>query len=321
MKTVHANQFLDRKPESHGLGEQIRAAAAEVMRQAKFVSIQPLLVRDYAENLLAKYPLITNLQGSHHFISEASPAMTAAYILALDSINFGSGYFNGGLEYEKISNGLKQAFLRDEMNTARKWRAVTSADFRRMLALDTKEYDDLLILFAQHLRMTGEMLKGYGDDPLILLEAAQGSAEKLSAIVGDWPHFYDVARYNGNDVPFFKRAQILAADMHLAGILRFFDMGQLTIFADNMVPHVLRCDGIIEYRPDLAARIDAGDAILSGSHEETEIRAAAIHAVELMRLAVNNRVTSVNFDHILWHRGYEPEIYIRPRHITRSTWY
>jgi hypothetical protein len=321
MKITNVLQYWDLESKVAGFSDRVRAAAADVMQRADFVSIDRYQIRDYAERLLAQYPIITSLETNNHFVSEAAPSKTAAYVLALDSINFGSGYFDGGLEYDKISNGLKQAFLRDEMNTPRKWRAVTSADFRRMFSIETDKYNDLLIAFAQNLRITGEMLKTYGDDPMVLIDSAEGSAEALAEIVGKWPHFYDVARYKGQEIPFFKRAQILAVDLHLAGVMPCMDMGQLTVFADNMVPHVLRCDGIIEYTPALAERIDIGDMIAAGSQEEIEIRAAAIHVVELMRWAVGGRVTSVNFDHILWHRGYEPGIYARPRHMTKSVWY
>ncbi len=60
-------------------------------------------------------------------------------------------------------------------------------------------------------------------------------------------------------VPFLKRAQIAAADLQRAGVVRFDDIDRLTMFADNLVPHVLRLDGILEFDPDLVARIKRGD--------------------------------------------------------------
>ena len=50
-----------------------------------------------------------------------------------------------------------------------------------------------------------------------------------------------------DDRGFYKRAQIVAADLALAGVARFRDLDRLTIFADNLVPHVLRCDGVLVY--------------------------------------------------------------------------
>ena len=42
------------------------------------------------------------------------------------------------------------------------------------------------------------------------------------------------------DHGFYKRAQIVASDLALAGVAEFDDLDRLTIFADNLVPHVLR---------------------------------------------------------------------------------
>ena len=83
-------------------------------------------------------------------------------------------------------------------------------------------------------------------------------------------------------MPFFKRAQLAAADLHLQGIAPAADVAALTLFADNLVPHVLRIDGVLEFEPELAARIERGELIEHDSPEEVEIRACALHAVELL---------------------------------------
>ena len=56
-----------------------------------------------------------------------------------------------------------------------------------------------------------------------------------------------------DDRGFYKRAQIAANDLHLAGVVDFPDIDRLTIFADNLVPHVLRLDGVLRYSDELAA--------------------------------------------------------------------
>jgi hypothetical protein len=121
-----------------------------------------------------------------------------------------------------------------------------------------------------------------------------------------------------NDRGFFKRAQILASDLQLGGVARFIDLDALTIFADNLVPHVLRCDGVLVYEPELAAHIDAEHLLLDAA-QEREIRAAAVHACALLarRLEVPERV----LDMWLWNRGQAPEYKARPRHRARSVFY
>jgi len=136
--------------------------------------------------------------------------------------------------------------------------------------------------------------------------------------------FNDVYNYHGHRIPFYKRAQITAADMHLAferlGETLFSDMGRITMFADNGVPHVLRTDALLEYTPELAARIDAEEDILSGSEEEIELRACAGHVVEL--LARCKGLSSVSIDHILWHMSAEGPRYRNGHpHRTRSRFY
>ena len=96
------------------------------------------------------------------------------------------------------------------------------------------------------------------------------------------------------------RARSLAADLALAGVASFADLDRLTIFADNLVPHVLRCEGVLVYDEPLAARIDAGELLPPGGPER-EIRACAVHACELLsaRTGIPPRV----LDHRLWNRG------------------
>jgi hypothetical protein len=101
-------------------------------------------------------------------------------------------------------------------------------------------------------------------------------------------------------------------------------LDRLTIFADNLVPHVLHMDGMLLYEEGLAARIEAEELIPSGSVEEVEIRACAVHAVE--RLARELRrsgynVTAMGLDYLLWNRGQQPYYKARPRHRTRTVFY
>jgi hypothetical protein len=85
-----------------------------------------------------------------------------------------------------------------------------------------------------------------------------------------------------------------------------------------MVPHVLRCEGVLVYDDGLAAVIDDG-RILTDTTMEREIRAAAVHAcVKLSeQLSVPERV----LDTWLWNRGQQPEYKARPRHRSRSVFY
>jgi hypothetical protein len=92
------------------------------------------------------------------------------------------------------------------------------------------------------------------------------------------------------------------------------------MFADNLVPHVLRLDGILEFDPALVDRIEREELIEHESHEETEIRACALHAVELIVAAGAGRCAA-EVDQILWLRGQAPRYKAVPRHRSRCTAY
>ena len=123
-------------------------------------------------------------------------------------------------------------------------------------------------------------------------------------------------------MPFYKRAQLMAADLWVAfggrGPGRFHDLERLTIFADNLVPHVLRVDGVLRYERRLAERIDAGELLPPGE-EEREIRACAVHACEL--IAARLGIPARDLDVMLWDRGQQPRYKARPRHRTRTVFY
>ena len=189
---------------------------------------------------------------------------------------------------------------------------------------------ELMQLFATALNDLGRLvIDRFGGRFTSLVESADHSAEKLVAILTEMTFFRDVERYGGIEVPFYKRAQLTAADLSLAlnreGLGRFDDLDQLTIFADNLVPHVLRIDGILEYTLELAARIDREELIPAGSEEEIEIRACAVHAVERIKESLTVRganVTSMGLDYVLWNRGQERHYKsIKPRHRTRTIYY
>lgn len=328
------------KPSPSGLSlpDRVRDAAAWVVSQADFVTLREDRIAAYAKDIIAKYPVITGLDPEHHFLSQASPAATAAYVLALDSVNFGSGYFpvaqaaGVDFEYNHVARALKNAFAASRLNTPEKWAAATRQECHEVFGLPqgrVAELDEFMGLFALHLQVTGRMVIGhFGGSVMNLLESAGNSAVRLAETVAEWPTFHDISAYKGREVPFFKRAQILAADMFLAfqgkAPAAFTDMGGLTNFPDNMVPHVLRCDGILACHSDLAAQVDNRVYLEAGSPEETEIRAAGIHAVELMKQAAvkaGHKMTSVNFDHILWNRGYEAGLYEKPAHLVKTVWY
>jgi hypothetical protein len=135
-----------------------------------------------------------------------------------------------------------------------------------------------------------------------------------------WDSFADTSRYDGIAVPFLKRAQIAAADLARAGVAAYRDLDCLTMFADNLVPHVLRLDGLLTYDAALLERIDRGELIEHGSREEVEIRACALHTVSLIA-AERAGALEADIDALLWHRGQQSRYKAVARHRSRCTAY
>ena len=77
---------------------------------------------------------------------------------------------------------------------------------------------------------------------------------------------------------------------------------------------------MLAFDDDLVARIEREELLEHGSPEEVEIRACAVHAVELL-VAAHEGTTATAVDNVLWHRGGGARYKARPRHRARTTAY
>jgi hypothetical protein len=286
--------------------EEVRSSCREIASEARSVSIDLDAWRDPGS---AAPP---ELDPERHYL-EGTREDVATYLLTLDAINFGSGWFPTLRKRPGCSGYFTVAWsLADRFRESGPW---SNAELRRLevpelagvLAQDPAH--PLMRLYAEALRDLGRFLGALG--ALDLLEDADGSAERLATLLARGMRFFD-------DRGFYKRAQIVPSDLALAGVAQFHDLDRLTIFADNLVPHVLRVDGVLRYDPALAASIDAGDLLPPG-REEREIRACALHACE--QLAERTGTPPRVLDMRLWNRGQAPEYKAIPRHRTRTVYY
>ncbi len=252
------------------------------------------------------------LDPERHYL-EGSQEDVATYLLTLDSINFGSGWFPtlrkrpGCSGYFTVAWALADLFRSGRGWTAGELRSLKGGDVAAVLGQEPSH--ELMALYAEALRDFGRFL---GDrSALDVVAAAEGFAERLAEQLAAGMPFFD-------DRGFYKRAQIAASDLALAGVAEFGDLDRLTIFADNLVPHVLRMDGVLVYDPELAARIDAGE-LLEPGREEREIRACALNACE--SIAAELGVAPRILDMWLWNRGQEARYKAVPRHRTRTVFY
>jgi hypothetical protein len=303
-------------PGPMSLPDEIRAACARVAAAARHVRIEHDAIAGYARTLPADSPPAPDLAPG------ASDEQRAAFSLQLNAVNFGSGWFPtlrkpAGLSgFRTVEAGLK---ARGPW-TAEELTRVGAADAAAAFGGQDPQHP-LMALFATALQELGTHVRaGHGGSFLALARAGDGSAVALAERLAALPTWYDVSPYDGAPVPFFKRAQLAAADLHLQGIAPAGDIAALTLFADNLVPHVLRIDGVLAFDDELVARIDRGEPIEHDAPEEVEIRACALHAVELL-VAAHGSTTATAVDNALWHLGGEPRYKAHRRHRARTTAY
>jgi hypothetical protein len=301
--------------------DEVRGTAEAVAKAAQHVRVQTDAIEAYAASLPLSELENPELDAATHYLG--SPEATLAYVLTLDAINFGSGYFpkltkRPGLSgYFTVAASLKDVYEAKGPLSAAQLTSLTLEDCRAIFGQKDNAdpgVAELMGLFSAALNDLGDYVANqFGGSFQSLVAQADNRAERLVSILKEMPFYQDVG--------FYKRAQLTAADMSIAHVAQFGDLDRLTIFADNLVPHVLRLDGILDYEPGLVERIEREELIPAGSTEEREIRACALHAVELIAAALDHKVTSMQLDYLLWNRGQLPAYKATPRHRTRTVFY
>jgi Potential Queuosine, Q, salvage protein family len=303
--------------------EEVRACCAQVAADARWVRVD----LDAAAQIQPAAP--PALDPERHYL-EGEPADVADYMLTLDAINFGSGWFPTLRKrtadgkpvsgYFTVSWALADHVRAHGPPTSRWLSQVSTVEIAAIL--DQPADLELMSLYAQALRALGHFLAERpvgatrrASRALDLVAEAGGSAPRLAEMLAGGMAMFD-------DRGFYKRAQIVPNDLALAGVAEFADLDRLTIFADNLVPHVLRCDGVLVYDDELAARIDRGERLTLGGAER-EIRACAVHACEL--ISQHTGVPARMIDTWLWTRGQAggrgTQYKARPRHRCRCVFY
>lgn len=314
----------------------IRADARFVASQSDHVSINRDAVVAFCNAIAQDSQFqIPQWELGFHFVDGRE--LTTAYVFVLDSLNF---CFWGTPKWRRRHNGqylsgywaLAAALTRQ---------ARTSPGFLDAHALAALETDELgrvlagnptiplLEERAYNLRELGswaiERFQGTFSN---VLEAVNYDAiELVRLLVSDLVSFQDEAAYKGKAIRFYKRAQILAADLSGAfqsqGREQLSRMPALTAFADYRVPQMLRHYGILRYSQALAGKVDNRIELEAGSGEEIEIRANNIWAVELIRQQLGEvriSVPSYAIDWLLWSRSQTHKD-MKPHHRTRTIYY
>jgi hypothetical protein len=151
---------------SGNLFATIRARAADVARAARFVRIDAQALARLAESLALDPPAPPVWDVTTHH--RGSPRSTLAYVITLDAINFGSGWFpklrkrNGRSGYFTVAMGLKDRFDAEGPWSARELAELSPIDLARVTGQDVEDpaVVELLALFATSLNDLGSSSSG-----------------------------------------------------------------------------------------------------------------------------------------------------------------
>lgn len=319
----------------HGVLESARFVAGE----SRSVSIGRSAVARFAGRLVEGPAEPLPWDGTCHFTGP--PELVTAYLLVLDTINFCFWSMPGEEAWEteiggtRVSgyNGLAAA-LKMALESGE---PLADAGFLTGLSperlhglIGGRGRLQLMEERALALRELGAvLLRDYEGKAYRLVEAAGGRAWSLvELLVKKLASYRDKAVYLGREVHFYKRAQILAADLYGAlqgkGFGAFRDMDLLTAFADYKLPQVLRQTGVLVYETELARLVDSRTILAAGCAEEVEIRANTVVAVEMIRQAASEsgcRLRPFEIDGILWQMGQEDKYRSLPYHRTKTVFY
>lgn len=294
---------------------EVRRTTAAVASRATSVRIREDGLRHYRSTTKQRHSQIS-ADPTQTYVGPSEAR--ARFVLLRDATNFGSGYHPfvekiPGLSGARTLGTHLAAHVRSDGVPGSEWMLSATAEqcaaiFRQELAGPVGE---LMALFASAWNELGQHLHThYQDNAIALIEEARHSAVSLVGLLAEMSFFQDRALYHDLEVHFYKRAQLTAFDLATAlgggGLGRFDDLHELTTFIDNLIPHVLRLDGVLEFDRGLTDHIARGSLIPSGSAAEVEIRACALHAVhELSQLCVEagDSATELELGDWLWNRG------------------
>ncbi len=306
-----------------------------VVEQATHVSIDDDAIAQWAADVPraalqpAGHELFASLPGTREQI--------ANLILLIDSLNFcfwssepitiswrGKTYRRFEAMFVSL---LLAAKLEPEWFNPEHWLEVSRDEIHQVLS----GHGRLLMMDEREdaIRQTARVLIDRFDGQFIhAIESVNRKAWPLAVLLmTNFDSFQDVATFNNLPVCFMKRAQICALDVSMAwqaqDLPPLDGLDELTAFADYRVPQALRHLGILQLAPELAEDIEAERVIEANAEQEVEIRAATIHAVDRMRVAVEKagkKAPAWQIDWYLWLLARGDDITVN-HHRTRTISY
>uniref|UniRef100_A0A8D9AC98 Queuosine 5'-phosphate N-glycosylase/hydrolase n=1 Tax=Cacopsylla melanoneura TaxID=428564 RepID=A0A8D9AC98_9HEMI len=299
----------------------IRTSANFISQNSEHVRINDTKVKDFCQNMISNsnLPKVDFNHSLHPNCTTDTDFID--WIFIIDSLNFCfwkspdqpqwtvtyegitySGYF-------ALCAALKKAKTIDRVNICDPH--VTSKlsldDFKHILRGDNNILPNLIEERYKFLQENSNILlsKYEGSFENVVRKANQSATKLLELIIEDFPSFRDEAMFLGRKVAFYKRAQILVADLHFCATTSispvsdtqrggtpciFNDIDALTMFADYRVPQVLKYFGILEYSDTLTNALNQTTFKDPDSRFEVELRGNSIEAVERIVNTMNQLI-------------------------------
>ncbi|XP_076165923.1 queuosine 5'-phosphate N-glycosylase/hydrolase-like [Ptiloglossa arizonensis] len=331
-----------------------RESAKLIARLSKNVSIEEGGVKNLACTILEglkDHTINMNNFSSFEFHPSPEDPRAVNWIFVLDTLNYSfwtkkdsvAWTVNGHTGYFALCAAIKRALDEEKPIVDPKYYShITRCDAEQIFRGDNETSIPLLDERVKSLREAGKiLLEKYQGTFTECIKSSSGSAEKLlKLIVNDFESFQDESDYETYRVSFYKRAQILVADIWACfkgeGLGKFHDIDYFTMFADYRVPQVLVHFGAIRYSNPLLSRLQCDVELENGEDDEIEIRGCSIEAVEWVRDEVRylierypnlelqkTDINAVLIDHFLWgyRREHAAQLEHIPFHKTRCIYY
>lgn len=146
----------------------------------------------------------------------------------------------------------------------------------------------------------------------------------LDYVVSTFSYFKDETNYNGVNVYFYKRAQLLVSDiLHVRKMLENIevDYSNLMGCADYKIPQVMNALGMLEYEYDLEYKLARKEELQEDSIEEIEIRANDLVVIDYIYEKLNREVCRMDINDYIWLLGQDKSKINKNYHRTRTIHY
>jgi hypothetical protein len=258
------------------------------------------------------------------------------YVFSIDAVNFGSGFSPEWKKrrpystYETIANTLTELLQSGNLLDAGFAASITNTQVKEIFA-ESEDFP-LISMFTKAWNSLGSYVQSeFGSYTALVESLPEGNAAQalIDLLVENVPEFNDHCLYKSGIAYFYKRAQILVNDLHLAlgndSPFSTSEIAELTMFADNLVAHVFETEDVLEYSTALKEIITSQAPLPAGSQMEAEIRAAEIVCIEQGTEILQQRGDAAVFramlDVYMWNRGQNERYKRLPRHLTKTFFY